>query len=87
MAYPVKLHVYDLTQGMARAMSMPMVGVQVDLVPHSGIAVYGYEFFFSGGMQAERGGWTGLPRCETLDLGTTEVPFELFLEFLKERAD
>ena len=87
MAYPVKLHVYDLTQGMARAMSMPMVGVQVDLVPHSGIAVYGYEFFFSGGIQAERGGWTGLPRCETLDLGTTEVPFELFLEFLKERAD
>ena len=72
---------------MARAMSMPMVGVQVDLVPHSGIAVYGYEFFFSGGIQAERGGWTGLPRCETLDLGTTEVPFELFLEFLKERAD
>ena len=33
----VSCYVYDLSQGMARAMSMAVVGKQVDIVPHTGI--------------------------------------------------
>ena len=109
MAYPVKLHVYDLTQGMARAMSMPMVGVKPRrrvnwrrafiAGSHSlGIAVYGYEFFFSGGIQAAR--CDGGPGCRAACGCTATTSREAdrpglrcpsttcFLrEFLKERAD
>ena len=52
MASPVKLHVYDLSQGMARTMSMSLVGMQVDYIPHTGITVYGREYFFGGGIQS-----------------------------------
>ena len=33
MQYPVQDHVYDLSNGMARAMSMAIVGKQVDIIP------------------------------------------------------
>ena len=33
----VKLHVYDLSQGMARTLSLQFIGVQLDIVPHTGI--------------------------------------------------
>ena len=48
--YPVKLNVYDLSQGMAKAMSMGLIGVQIDGIWHTGIVVYGKEFYFGGGI-------------------------------------
>lgn len=37
--FPVKLHVYDLSQGMAKSMSMGLVGKQIDGIWHTGIYV------------------------------------------------
>lgn len=87
----VQLYVYDLSQGMARAMSMQFLGVQLDLVPHTGIVVYGQEYFYSGGLQAmPKDAFAharGLPSCEIVDLGDTEVPQEIFEEFVDARRE
>jgi len=45
----VKLHVYDLSRGMARSMSLPIVGKQIDGIWHTGVEVFGSEWFYSGG--------------------------------------
>ena len=49
----VRLHVYDLSQGLARNMSMSFLGVHIDIIPHTGIVCYGNEYFFSGGIQVQ----------------------------------
>ena len=89
MAERVSLHVYDISQGMARALSQQFLGVQLDIVPHTGIVVFGKEYFFSGGIQSlpkEQFASMYMPTCQVVDLGETEVPLELFEEFLAERA-
>ena len=45
---PVVMRKYDLSRGMARAMSMAIVGKQVDGIWHTGLLVYGREYFFGG---------------------------------------
>ncbi len=41
----VQLHVYDLSQGLARQLSLPMMGVHIDAVYHTGIVAFGKEWF------------------------------------------
>ncbi len=41
MSEKVSLALYDITQGMAKNMSMMFLGQQVDAVYHSGLRVYG----------------------------------------------
>ena len=80
---------YDLSNGMARALSQQFLGRQLDLVPHTGIVAFGREYFFSGGIQDEPQAYfaANVQRLhEAVELGTTEVPRELFEEFLAERA-
>lgn len=36
---PVKLYVYDLSNGMARAMSQSLLGTQIDAIYHTSIVV------------------------------------------------
>ena len=43
MTTPIKVYVYDLSNGIARTMSMAVVGKQVDLIPHTGVVIYGKE--------------------------------------------
>lgn len=45
MAEKVTLLVYDITRGMAKGMSMMMIGQQVDAIYHTSIVVYGREVF------------------------------------------
>jgi desumoylating isopeptidase 1 len=47
----VVLHVYDLSMGMASALSLGILGQQIDLIPHTGVCVRGKEYFFGGGIQ------------------------------------
>ena len=56
--FPVKLHVYDMSQGMARQMSMQMVGKQIDGIWHTGIVIYNKEFYFGGGISYDAPGAT-----------------------------
>ncbi|XP_015697192.1 desumoylating isopeptidase 1-like isoform X2 [Oryza brachyantha] len=83
--YPVKLHIYDLSQGMARQLSTTILGKAIEAIWHTGMVVYGREYFFGGGIQKDHPGRTqfGTPvRVE--DLGVTHVPREVFEDFLQE---
>ena len=41
--WKVEVWLYDLSQGMARAMSMGFLGKQIDAIYHTGVVVYGWE--------------------------------------------
>ena len=60
MSSPVVAYIYDLSQGMAKAMG-PMLGFHTDGVWHTSVVVYGTEWFFGGG---------GIERCLP---GTTQL--------------
>lgn len=48
----VQLALYDLSRGMSRALSAQILGGEeyaIDLIPHTGLIVYGKEYFFGGG--------------------------------------
>eukprot|EP00195_Chlamydomonas_chlamydogama_P013900 CAMPEP_0202902562 /NCGR_PEP_ID=MMETSP1392-20130828/16921_1 /ASSEMBLY_ACC=CAM_ASM_000868 /TAXON_ID=225041 /ORGANISM="Chlamydomonas chlamydogama, Strain SAG 11-48b" /LENGTH=239 /DNA_ID=CAMNT_0049589343 /DNA_START=132 /DNA_END=853 /DNA_ORIENTATION=+ len=68
----VQLYVYDLTQGMARALSPMLLGKQIEGVWHTGVVVGGVEHFFGCGLQRTPAGTTpfGQP-LQVLDIGTT----------------
>jgi hypothetical protein len=77
--YEVQLAIYDLSRGMARNLSAQFLGQQfaIDAIPHTGIVVYGREYFFGGGIQSEDPSLfrqsTGMFPIETQALGRTTV--------------
>ena len=85
MAEKVTLLVYDITMGMAKGMSMMLIGQQIDAVYHTSLVVYGTEYFFGGGIckMAPKTTPYGKP-IDELPLGETEIPKEFFDEYLKE---
>lgn len=83
----VTLAVYDLSMGMARQLGPQLLGMDIDMIPHTGVVVYGQEYFFGGGIQSlphEQFAASHMPPVQMLDMGETEVPKELFEEFLNE---
>lgn len=86
MSNEVKLFVYDLSMGMAKQLSLGFVGKQFDGIWHTGIVVYGCEYFFGGGICRMSPGMTpyGTP-VSKVDLGKTsksQTEFESFLRKL-----
>ncbi|KAF9183419.1 hypothetical protein BGZ51_004037 [Haplosporangium sp. Z 767] len=83
MSERVILFVYDLSQGMARTMSMGIVGRQIDAIYHTSVVVFGREFFYGQGIMSAIPGTTmhGQP-MEQIDMGETEIPQEVFMEFM-----
>ncbi|CAK0875551.1 unnamed protein product, partial [Prorocentrum cordatum] len=73
-ARTVQAYVYDITQGMAKGMSQMLVGKQIDLVPHTGIVVFGREYFFGGGpsISDNPGKSVPVPVAQTIVLGETD---------------
>jgi hypothetical protein len=45
--WKVQVYLYDLSQGMARALSQQFLGKQIDGIWHTGVVVYGHEYFVS----------------------------------------
>lgn len=83
----VKVYIYDISMGMARAMSQGILGVQIEGIWHTGIVVYSQEYFFGGssGIEACSPGGTILGQpLQIIDLGKTEIPFDVFMDFLHE---
>ncbi|KAG8631755.1 hypothetical protein KVT40_000895 [Elsinoe batatas] len=80
----VQLYVYDLSQGMARNMSRQFLGTQIDAIYHTSIVVNGVEYFFGQGIQQSRPGAThhGRP-MEVVQMGQTQLPAEVILEYLE----
>lgn len=49
-SYKVHINIYDITQGMARNLSPMFLGKLIDGVWHTGVVVYGKEYYFGGGI-------------------------------------
>ncbi|EEE51122.1 hypothetical protein OsJ_31865 [Oryza sativa Japonica Group] len=95
--YPVKLHIYDLSQGMARQLSTTILGKAIEAIWEGNsfailpvlLAYRGGSLregvLLCGGIQKDHPGRTpyGTPvRVE--DLGVTHVPREIFEDFLQD---
>lgn len=80
----VQLYVYDLSKGLARMMSMGLVGIQIDAVYHTSIVLGGVEYFYGAGVQTCVPGQThhGRP-MEVVKLGKTELPMDVVLSYLE----
>ncbi|CAG9461585.1 unnamed protein product [Pedinophyceae sp. YPF-701] len=92
MKRKVQLYIYDLSQGLAKQLSMPLLGRQIEGVWHTSIVIDNEdgsgkktEYFYSAGLQQAAAGTTpfGLP-LHVEDLGETEVPDEVVQAFLAE---
>jgi len=83
--YKVRLHMYDITRGMARMFSQQFIGKQLEGVWHTGVVVYGKEYFWGGIIQQEDPGAThyGIP-TKTIDIGETFIPKDLFDQYIAE---
>jgi desumoylating isopeptidase 1 len=83
--YPVHLYVYDLSRGMARQLSEAIVGIPLEGFWHTSVVAYGVETYFGHGIQQSLPAQThhGYPQ-EVIEMGRTEIPPELFREFLED---
>lgn len=83
--YKVTLNVYDLSQGLARQLSTTFLGKAIEAIWHTGVVVYGNEYYFGAGIQQVTAGATqyGTP-IRVLDLGVTHIPKEVFEDYLQE---
>ncbi|KAH1106072.1 hypothetical protein J1N35_009840 [Gossypium stocksii] len=83
--HKVTLNVYDLSQGLARQLSMTLLGKVIEGIWHTGIVVYGNEYYFGGGIQHIPAGTAPYGRpIKVIDLGVTHVPKDLFEMYLQE---
>ncbi|KAF7121524.1 hypothetical protein RHSIM_Rhsim13G0044700 [Rhododendron simsii] len=83
--HKVSLNVYDLSQGMARQLSTSFLGRAIEGIWHTGVVVYGNEYYFGGGVQHALAGKTpyGTP-IRVVHLGVTHVPKDVFEMYLQE---
>lgn len=87
MSIEVSLNIYDLSMGMAKHLSQQFVGKQFDHVYHTGIVVFGMEYFYGGGIMKMPPSQTpyGTP-ISTILLGTTsktQKEFENWISLLQ----
>ncbi|KAK4537936.1 hypothetical protein CDCA_CDCA15G3961 [Cyanidium caldarium] len=80
----VILHVYDLSGGLAAQFSTMLLGKRIEAVYHTGVVVYGREYYFGGGIQSAPPGGTVYGRpVRAVDMGETGVSVETFRDFLQ----
>jgi desumoylating isopeptidase 1 len=81
----VYLHVYDLSEGMAKQFSPMLLGKTIEGVWHTGICIFGREYYYGDGICSDSPKATpyGNP-YKIVKLGTTEIPFDVFTDFLRE---
>ncbi|KAG4439831.1 hypothetical protein IFR05_004680 [Cadophora sp. M221] len=79
----VQLYVYDLSNGLARQLSAAFIGIQIDAVYHTSIVMEGIEYVYDGGIRTADPGRTHLGRpMQVLELGTTNLPMDVIMEYL-----
>lgn len=85
MSYPVKVYIYDLSNGLAKSMSLSLTGIYIEGIWHTSVVVYDQEIYFGQGIYMVKPGTThhGQP-LKIEDLGTTDIPPEVFFEYLEE---
>ena len=50
MPSEVVLHMYDLSQGIAKQLSSALLGKEFKAVYHTGVVVYGIEYYYGAGI-------------------------------------
>ncbi|MES1908664.1 MAG: hypothetical protein MHM6MM_001551 [Cercozoa sp. M6MM] len=85
MGYQVKVYIYDLSNGMARQLSPMFLGTTIEGIWHTGIVVFGKEYYYGGGIQACAPGTStaGTPQ-QIVDIGETDLTEDVFRDFLQE---
>ncbi|OAA72511.1 PUA-like domain protein [Cordyceps fumosorosea ARSEF 2679] len=79
----VHLLVYDLSRGLAKDISLSVLGFQLDAIYHTSIELRGREFVYDGGILEIVPGSSHLGRPQQrLRLGTTLLPMDVIREFL-----
>ncbi|CAI9288366.1 unnamed protein product [Lactuca saligna] len=83
--HKVSLHVYDLSHGLARQLSMSFLGKTIEAIWHTGVVVYGREYYYGRGIQEVVAGTApyGTP-MRVVDLGITHIPKDVFEMYLQE---
>ncbi|AQK76066.1 Desumoylating isopeptidase 1 [Zea mays] len=85
--YKVTLNVYDLSNGLARQLSTSFLGKPIEAIWHTGVVVYGNEYYFGGGIQSSPAGTTPYGRpLRVVELGVTHIPREVFEDYLRDIA-
>jgi desumoylating isopeptidase 1 len=79
----VHLLVYDLSRGMAKNMSMSLLGFYLEAIYHTSIELQGREYVYDGGILSIVPGSSrhGQP-MERLHLGKTDLPMDVVEEYL-----
>ncbi|KAL3897232.1 MAG: hypothetical protein SGCHY_003565 [Lobulomycetales sp.] len=82
----VKLFVYDLSQGMARTLSLQLTGRQIDAIYHTSVVAFGMETYFGQGILQESPGSTmhGRP-IQVIDMGDTHKSLAEFQQFIQQQ--
>lgn len=79
----VHLLVYDLSRGLARQMSMGILGFQLDAIYHTSVELNGREYVYDGGIIAIMPGSSHLGQpMERIHLGKTGLPMDIIEEYL-----
>ncbi|KAJ7645496.1 PPPDE putative peptidase domain-containing protein [Mycena polygramma] len=88
MSAPVKLYIYDLSNGLAKQLSAQLTGRQIDGIWHTSIVVFGKEVFYGQGINTTLPGKShhGQP-LQIVDLGETAIDEETWQEYLDEMRD
>ncbi|ODA79880.1 hypothetical protein RJ55_05477 [Drechmeria coniospora] len=82
-AMDVHLLVYDLSRGIARQMSMGLLGFQLDAIYHTSIELDNREYVYDGGIIVIRPGSSHLGQpMQRLHLGMTSLPMDIIEEYL-----
>ncbi|QRW06303.1 ATP-dependent RNA helicase DHX8 [Ceratobasidium sp. AG-Ba] len=81
----VQLYVYDLSGGLAKALSLQMTGKQIDGIWHTSVVVFGKEIFYGQGIAITLPGRShhGQP-LQIIEFGDTAIDEETFNEYLTE---
>ncbi|KAF4617546.1 hypothetical protein D9613_005689 [Agrocybe pediades] len=85
MTSPVSLYVYDLSNGMARQLSLQLTGKQIDGIWHTSVVVFEKEIFYGQGINITAPGKShhGQP-LQIIDMGETSIDEDTFNDYLNE---
>lgn len=79
----VELWLYDLSGGLARQLSQQLTGTFIEYVPHTSIVLdHKIEIFFGHGIHRKIPGTSYGSPIEVLQMGSTELPMEVILEYI-----
>jgi desumoylating isopeptidase 1 len=79
----VHLLVYDLSRGLARQMSVGLLGFHLDAIYHTSIKLNGLEYVYDGSIISITPGSSHLGQPEReIPLGRTELPMDVIEEYL-----